>query len=105
MAELATRLDHDAGPDELLVFVGNDPWATPGMWYMGFKYYAPQSSRPWMILRHTADENIMKQLNARDTLWVIGLYPSLDGPILLPGWRPTTGWATTAGAAFEMTHP
>jgi uncharacterized membrane protein len=103
--ELTTKLDQQAGQNELLVFIGNDPWITPGTWYMGLKYYAPQSTRPWLILREPADANLLAQMSARHTLWVIGKYPTIEGPAYLPGWRPVTGFATTAGAAYRFVHP
>jgi hypothetical protein len=103
--ELATRLDREAQSDDLLVFTGNDPWASPGTWYMGFKYYAPQSDRPWLILQAPADPDLLKQLAERRSIWVIGRYPTIDGPADLPGWHTVDGWATTAGAAAHLTHP
>jgi hypothetical protein len=103
--ELAGHLDHQAGGDELLVFYGNDPWISPGMWYMGFNYYAPQSNRPWLILHGPADDQLMGQLKGRPSLWLIGRDPAEDGVELFPGWEPTDQWVTTAGAACRMVLP
>jgi hypothetical protein len=72
---------------------------------MGFKYYAPQSDRPWLILQAPADPDLLKQLAERRSIWVIGRYPTIDGPADLPGWHTVDGWATTAGAAAHLTHP
>ncbi|MGA3068326.1 MAG: glycosyltransferase family 39 protein [Tepidisphaeraceae bacterium] len=100
---LATQLNHEAAPGELLVFYGNDPWLSPGMWYTGFTYYAPHSPRPWLILNSPPDAPLMQQLNEYHSLWLIGRYPSQQGPTLLPGWQPTPDqWITTAGAACRM---
>jgi hypothetical protein len=88
--ELVTRLDAAAGPDELLVFSGADPWVTPGFDYVAFKYYAPRSNRPWLVVEGQVDPELMAKLQERDSLWLVGVLPqdatrefvgwSLDGP-------------------------
>jgi uncharacterized membrane protein len=99
---LTDNLNHFAGPDDLLVFFNRDPWASSGTWYMGYKYYAPDSHRPWLILRGRAGATLLKQLQPRPCLWLIGLYPETDGPRLLPGWQPEAVITTSAGGICRM---
>ena len=100
--KLADNLDNFAGPDDLLVFYNRDPWVSSGTWYMGYKYYAPDSHRPWLILQGRADAALLEQLKSRPCLWLIGLYPELQGPQLLPGWRPEVVINSTAGGICRM---
>jgi hypothetical protein len=101
--ELSRSLDKNAGPGELLVFYGNGPWISPGMFYMGFKYYSPASQRPWLILNGPANATLMRQINGgARSLWLVGFYPREDGPDLLPGWQPLSEEQTTAGAMCQM---
>lgn len=100
--QLAADLDASAGPNDLLVFYNADPWVSSGTWYMGFKYYAPHSRRPWLILNRPADAALLRQLQSRPCLWMVGLYPEIDGPRLLPGWRPELVMDTTAGRICRM---
>jgi uncharacterized membrane protein len=99
---LADNLNHFAGPDDLLVFTNRDPWLTSGTWYMGYKYYAPDSHRPWLILNGRADATVLAHLRSRPCLWLIGLYPEIQGPDLLPGWRPEAVINTSAGGVCRM---
>jgi hypothetical protein len=106
--QLASDLDAHAAPDDLLVFYGNDPWISPGTWYMCFTYYMPQSHRPWLILQHRADAALLRRLASRNSIWLIGKYPQEDGPALLPGWQPQSVLQNpTAGAICRMVriHP
>lgn len=101
--QLAVDVNTHAAPDELLVFYGGDPWISPGTWFMCFSYYLPQSQRPWLILHHPADAALLRQLDGRDSLWLIGKHPEQDGPALLPGWQPQMILQNpTAGAACRM---
>ncbi len=99
---LTDNINHFTAPDDLLVFYNHDPWASSGTWYMGFKYYAPDSQHPWLILKGRANAALLKQLHSRQTLWLIGLYPETRGPALLPGWRPDAVITTTAGGLCHM---
>ncbi len=100
--QLADDLNASAGPNDLLVFYNADPWTSSGTWYMGFQYYAPHSRRPWLILNRPADAALLRQLRSRRCLWMIGRYPEIDGPRLLPGWRPELLMNTTAGRICRM---
>jgi 4-amino-4-deoxy-L-arabinose transferase-like glycosyltransferase len=102
--ELMTTLDQKASTGDLLVFYGDDPWLSPGTWYMGYMYYVPDSQRPWLILRQPADAELLKSLQARGTLWLIGRYPD-QGENPLPGWEIDDGVKTSAGAAWRMIPP
>ena len=95
--QLAQIIDTHAVPDELLVFYNQSDWLSPGMWYIGYKYYSPSSAHPWMALRHPPDAELLRQLQTRQSLWLIGRTPEIFGPIIFPGWRPTNVWHTTAG--------
>jgi uncharacterized membrane protein len=86
--EYASALNSNAAPDELLVFYGNDPWNMPGFSYVAFRYYFPDSRRPWLILDRPADPALLHQLQSRNTLWLIGPNPDLDAPVILPGFKP-----------------
>jgi uncharacterized membrane protein len=103
--QLATTLDSGAAGNDLLVFYGDDPWISPGMWYLGFKYYAPASQRPWLILHEPADGPLLAQLNSRNVIWLIGKHPADDAATILPGWRAIDDPAdiqTTAGAVCRL---
>jgi len=100
--QLAGVIDSTATPDELLVFYNQSDWLSPGIWYMGYKYYSPASNHPWLTLRHPPDAQLLHQLQTRNTLWLIGRSPEIFGPILFPGWRPTNVWHTTAGGICLM---
>jgi hypothetical protein len=70
---------------------------------MCLRYYLPESNRAWLLLRSRPDAALLRQLQSRDHLWLIGLYPAADGPELLPGWRPAgPELRTTAGAICLM---
>jgi uncharacterized membrane protein len=100
---LAHHLDAVAGPDDLLVFFNDDPYISPGIWYMGFKYYVPDSHRPWLVLDAPANAEVMRQLASRQLIWLIGRFPERQGPRLLPGWIPAySEEKTTAGAFCPM---
>jgi mannosyltransferase len=99
---LAADIDSAAAPDDLLVFYNADPWVSSGTWYMGLEYYAPHSHRPWLILHGPADATLLRQLESRRCLWLIGLYPEVEGSHLLPGWQPQLMMETTAGKVCRM---
>ena len=90
-------------PMTFSVFYNDDPWTSPGTWYMNFKYFTPDSHRPWLILNTSATPTSCRQLRSHPILWLIGRYPQLQGPSLLPGWLPAaTEEQTTAGAFCPM---
>jgi hypothetical protein len=97
-------LSHDlssvAGPEDLLVFYNNDPWVTPGTWYMGFKFYSPDSHRPWVVLKAPADEQLMRQIGSRRIVWLVGRFPEMQGSRVLPGWAPAYAEVRTTAGAF-----
>jgi hypothetical protein len=100
--QLSEDLNRAAASDDLLVFCGNDPWISPGTWYMALNYYFPQSRRPWLVLNRPADAGLLHQLRTRNSVWVIGKFPAADGPRVLPGWHPVGLEITTAGAFCRM---
>ena len=100
--KLAHDLDAAAGPDDLLVFYNDDPWVSPGTWYMGLKYYSPASHHPWLLLTAPANPAILRQLPSCPRLWLIGPHPEIQGPAILPGWHPQPLISTTAGNACRM---
>ena len=98
---LTGDLNRAADSDDLLVFYGDDPWISPGTWYMAFNYYFPQSRRPWLVLDRSADANLLHQLRAKKSVWLIGKFPAADGPLVLPGWHSVGLEETTsAGGRF-----
>jgi hypothetical protein len=98
--QLVGDLNRAAASDDLLVFCGNDPWISPGTWYMALNYYFPHSRRPWLVLNRPADAALLHQLRTRNSLWVIGKFPTADGPRLLPGWHPVGLEEITSAGAF-----
>jgi hypothetical protein len=102
--QLATIIDTYAAPNELLVFYNDSGWVSPGVWYIGYKYYSPSSDHPWATLRHAPDERMVQEISAQKTFWLIGPAPEKFGSILFPGWRPTWVWHTTAGSACIMSR-
>ncbi|MGA2441983.1 MAG: hypothetical protein ABSH08_13585, partial [Tepidisphaeraceae bacterium] len=102
---LAHDLDASAGPDDLLVFYNDDPWISPGTWYMAFNYYCPQSRHPWLVLNRPADANLLHQLRTKKSVWLIGKFPGADGPLVLPGWHSVGLEETTSAGAFCLMEP
>jgi uncharacterized membrane protein len=100
--QLAKSLNAYAAPDELLIFHNDSLYVSPGVWYMGFKYYAPDSRRPWVTLHHAADAALLKELANRDSLWLIGQAPQRDASTVLPGWHAVKFQQTTAGGICLM---
>ena len=85
--EAAQALDSRSGKNDLIVFFNQDPWLAPGIWYMCLHYYLPDSDRPWLLLREPPDRTLWRQLNSRDSLWLVGVHAETTGGLLLPGWR------------------
>lgn len=100
--QLADLIQSQARPDELLVFFNQDPWVPPGVFFRGYRYYAPDSKRPWMMLNHPGDIGVMRQLDSQRTLWLIGKFSSRDAPIVLPGWASLSATQTDAWTACHM---
>jgi uncharacterized membrane protein len=103
--QLTGDLHRAADPDDLLVFYGDDPWISPGTWYMAFHYYFPQSRHPWLVLNRPADVNLLHQLRTKKSVWLIGKFPGADGPRVLPGWHPVGLEETTSAGAFCLMEP
>jgi hypothetical protein len=99
---LSQIVDARAAPDELLVFYNDSGWVSPGVWYVCYRYYSPQSRHPWMALHHPADASALAQLRNHKILWLIGRQPEIDGPTVLPGWVPQEVWPTSAGRVCLM---
>ncbi len=101
--QFAAAVNVTAGPDDLLIFYGDNPWISPGMKYMGYRYYTPDAHRPWMILQSSANASLLRQLQSRQAVWLIGDNPRQDGPIWLPGWYPQA-WVVvpSVGAMCRM---
>jgi hypothetical protein len=99
---LADLVQTQAGPDELLVFFNQDPWVPPGVFYRGFRYYAPATHRPWMMLNRPADLLVLRRLDPLPTLWLIGKFPSSSAPIVLPGWQNLSATQSDAWTACHM---
>ena len=59
--------------------------SSPGVWYVCYKYYSPQSHHPWMALHHPADASALAQLRNHKILWLIGRQPEIDGPTVASG--------------------
>lgn len=95
-------IDSHAKPDDLLVYYYPSHFASPGMWYMCYKYYSPQSRHPWVTLRSPPDFALLAQFRQRQSLWVIGLYADTNAPKILPGWKLQQSFTNDAGSACEM---
>jgi uncharacterized membrane protein len=98
----ASFVDTNVGTDDLLVFLNESRWVSPGMWYMALKYYAPQSHRPWITLHEPADARVLQLLSKYPRVWLIGLFPVDLSSQALPGWRPTGYVHTTVGYICRM---
>ncbi len=95
-------IDTHAKPDDLLLYYYPSRFASPGIWYMCFKYYAPQSQRPWLTLRKAPDAALLAQLQKRGSLWVIGLYANSYGPQILPGWQVQQTFSNDTGDVCQL---
>ncbi|MDP9174996.1 MAG: hypothetical protein M3O30_14210 [Planctomycetota bacterium] len=98
----ASIVDSRALPDELLVFYNQSRLFSPGSWYMCLKYYAPDSYRPWIILHQPPDAELLRQLQSRDIIWLIGINPEVFARHILPGWNVQAWWETTGGGVCLM---
>jgi 4-amino-4-deoxy-L-arabinose transferase-like glycosyltransferase len=96
--QLVSHLNADAGAKDLLMFYSNDRWESPGVWYMGLKYYAPDSQRPWLLLTGPPTPEVLNQLQNRQSFWLVGLYPRRDAAGLFPDSYCSEEFQTTAGA-------
>ena len=103
--QLTGDLNRAADPDDLLVFYGDDPWISPGTWYMAFNYYFPKSRHPWLVLNRPVDVNLLRQLRTKKSVWLIGKFPGADGPLVLPGWHLLGLEETTSAGAFCLMEP
>jgi uncharacterized membrane protein len=103
--QLAAIIDQHSAPDELLIFTSDSGWVTGGLRYLGYKYYSPDSHHPWLKLDHPADANVMSQIGPRQSVWMIGLNPKVEGPIYLPGWRVALAWPTTPAGGVCLLQP
>ena len=101
---LSQIVDAYAAPHELLIFYNDSGWVSPGVWYMGYKYYSPGSAHLWVTLHHAPDPELLGQLPAHRTFWLIGPAPELFGAALFPGWQPDVVWHTTAGGVCLMRY-
>ncbi|HEY1922384.1 MAG TPA: glycosyltransferase family 39 protein [Tepidisphaeraceae bacterium] len=97
-------IDSHAKPDDLLLFYYPSRFASPGIWYMCFKYYSPDSHRPWLTLRKPPDAQLLAQLEKYQSLWVIGLYANTYAPQILPGWQVEQSFSNDTGGAFQMRY-
>jgi len=102
---LTGDLNRAADSDDLLVFYGDDPWISPGTWYMAFNYYFPKSRHPWLVLNRPVDVNLLRQLRTKKSVWLIGKFPGADGPLVLPGWHLLGLEETTSAGAFCLMEP
>jgi hypothetical protein len=93
---LSDRLNASAVADEPLVFYSSDPWVSPGMWYMAFRYYHPESNRPWMVLTQPANQTALKQLRDYSSLRAVHA-TVMDASATLPGWKSIKSERTSAG--------
>jgi uncharacterized membrane protein len=101
-ARFADIVQTRTAPGDLLVFFNESNWVSPGTWYMGLKYYAPQSNRPWMTLHQPADAQVLHRLDGRSSLWLIGLVPENLAGQVLPGWRAVYAAKTSAAIICRM---
>jgi hypothetical protein len=96
---LDTIIDKNAGPSDLLVFYGTtlgDEWGLPPwVWYMGFRYYTPDSNRPVILLDKPASLETLAKFAEFKRVWLIGISPAADAAKYLPGCK--------AGRASAMT--
>jgi uncharacterized membrane protein len=97
-------IDSHAKPDDLLLYYYPSRFASPGIWYMCFKYYSPLSHRPWLTLRTPPDAALLAQLQSRDSLWVIGLYANTYGPQILPGWQVQQIFSNDTGDVCQLRY-
>jgi uncharacterized membrane protein len=97
-------IDTHAKPDDLLLYYYPSRFASPGIWYLCFKYYSPESQRPWLTLRKPPDAALLAQLEKRQSLWVIGLYANSYGPQILPGWHVEQSFSNDTGDACQMRY-
>lgn len=106
--QFAQAVDATIPPDGLVVVCHDDPWTAPGLWYLAMRYYLPDSHRPWLLLRGPADAELLRQLQRRDSLWLISPDPPSVVQDLLPGWQSQRARPTAVGTIYPMiriAHP
>jgi uncharacterized membrane protein len=105
--QFAADVDRQIPADDWLVFYNNNPWHTPGAWYMCLKFYCPQIHHPWVVLYRAPSRELLAQLSSRHSIWLIGDDPLSAGRLILPGWKwnPAARIESSAGQACEMLPP
>jgi uncharacterized membrane protein len=101
---LSQFIDSHAAPDELLVYYNKSQFASPGLWYMCYKFYSPDTHRPWVTLRDAPDANLLAEFNRRQTFWVMGVQPEIDCPPIFPGWTVETVFQNSAADVCRMRY-
>jgi 4-amino-4-deoxy-L-arabinose transferase-like glycosyltransferase len=94
---LARSLDNAAGPGDLVICYGTDPWIPPGMRYLGIQYYLPGSKRPWLILHGKPGEKLKSEMARYPSVWLVSRDPVMDASALIPDWGTETYPHTSAG--------
>ena len=102
---LTQDLDQAAGPHDLLVFYGDDPWISPGTWSMALEYYRPGEHRPWLVLHRRAGRDLVNKLRPMKSIWLIGKFPRDEGTRILPDWHPAGPEERTSAGAFCLMEP
>jgi uncharacterized membrane protein len=100
--QYARVLDQNAGPNDLLVFYGNNLWLSPGFDYLHLKYYAPQSRRPWLILHRPATPAVSAQIKSFDSLWMVSREPVGQASKIIPGWKLVQSIDTQVGSVWHL---
>ena len=104
--QFAGEVEQAIPADDLLVFYNDSPWLTPGVWYLGLRYYSHDFHHPWAVLYQPASARLLDELQSRETVWLIGIDPVRDHARVLPGWCAVERKIVqnSAGTAIQLVH-
>jgi uncharacterized membrane protein len=102
MRLFADLVEKNVAPDQVVAIYSHDPFVGPGIWYMGLRYYQPESNRPWLLLREPIDDQLQSQLHARGSLWLVTVQPGSVARTIVPGWNPVVVLTTPVAYLYEL---
>jgi uncharacterized membrane protein len=89
-------------PDRVLAIYYDDPFVSPGMWYMALRYYQPNSNRPWLLLKQPLSDELQADLHSRGSFWLA----TADAPgvvkKIVPGWQPADNIVTHITTVYQL---
>jgi uncharacterized membrane protein len=102
MHAMAQMIDSNVPPKGLVVFYSDSKQVTPGAWYLGWRYYSPNSQRDWLALMSPAEPQTLVQFGKYDSIWGVGKSDESDWQDVIPGWHPESREICSAGSIVRL---